>query len=148
MLRTHAAQHVEVAAAALSETEIRTHPHFTGGHAIHQNLFDEFLGRHRRQLRIEAQQSDVVHAQLAQAFELGARQQQARGTFTAGEEFARQGFEAERHRRQAQFPGARQRAADQRLMPTMQAVESSDANHAALRTNGFARDVPEQLAHG
>src|SRR5204862_1330423 len=38
--------------------------------------------------------------------------------------------------------------ADQRLMPTMQAVESSDAYHAALRAEVLARDVPEQLAHG
>jgi hypothetical protein len=38
--------------------------------------------------------------------------------------------------------------ADQRLMPKMQAVESSDAHHAALRANLLALDVPEQLAHG
>jgi hypothetical protein len=30
----------------------------------------------------------------------------------------------------------------------MQAVESSDADHAALRAEVLARDVPEQLAHG
>ena len=71
-----------------------------------------------------------------------------RGQFAAREEFARQGFETEGDRGQAQFARALAGVADQRLMPTMQAVESSDANHAALRAEVLARDVPEQLSHG
>ena len=42
---------------------------------------------------------------------------------------------------------ARTRVADQCLMPAMQAVEGTDANHAALRAKRFALDVTEQPTH-
>jgi hypothetical protein len=60
----HRLQQVDIARAALAEAELRADPHFTRRQAVDQHLADEVLGRHRRQLRVEAQQADAVAAQV------------------------------------------------------------------------------------
>jgi hypothetical protein len=116
----------------MTEAEIRTDPDFARRQPLHQQPPDEVLGRHLRHAGVETQQAHDVHAQRAQALELAARQQQARRRFIAGEELARQRLEAQRHRGHAGGTRALAHAADQRLMPQMEAVEGADANHAAL----------------
>jgi hypothetical protein len=126
-------QQGQVAGAAVAEAELGADPDFAGGQPLHQHPPHEVIRRHRRHGRVEAQQADHVHAQGAQALELGARQRQPRRCLFAPEEFARQRLEAQRHRRQPGGARTRPHVADQRPMPQVEAVEGADANHAALR---------------
>jgi len=111
--------------------------------ALHQAALHEILGTEAGQLAVEAQQADALGTEIAQAFELGARQGQPRRRAMRGEEFARQRLEAHRHRRHAQGLGARQRMAHQRAMAQVQAVEGADADHASVRVQRPALDVSE-----
>jgi hypothetical protein len=141
-------QQGEVAGASLAEAEVRTDPHFARRQAAGQDLTHEVFGRHRGQACIEAQQADQVGAELAQSFELRARQGQARRRIGGGEEFARQRFEAQRDGGQAERTRTRGRVAHQCPMAEMEAVEGADADHAALGAQRPAFDVTEQPAHG
>src|SRR5699024_7199379 len=104
-LAADALQDLEVAPPPLAEAEARAGPDLTGAKVVDQDLLDEFLRRQRGHRLAEAQQANVVRAQLAQPEHLGARGQQARWRLALGEQLTREGFEAQRNGRQSQFAG-------------------------------------------
>lgn len=140
-------QQLEVARAGAAEAEIRAHPDFARMQAIDQQPLHEVLRRKRRDRRVEPQQADRVHTQLAEAVQLAARQLQPRGRRGGREELARQRLEAQRHRRQGQRAGTLDRAGHQRTMAQVQAVEGADAHHAAVGAQRPAVEIAEQIGH-
>ncbi len=141
-------QRGQVAGAAMAEAEPGTDPDLARAQPRDEDLAHEIVRRHRRHARIEPQQADEVRAQRAQAFNLRPHRTQPRRRRVGGEELARQGFETQRRGRQPQGACPRHRMPHQRPMTQMQAVERTDADDAAVVTQGIAGDVAEQPAHG
>ncbi|MNM88432.1 hypothetical protein D3C81_1006490 [compost metagenome] len=146
-LRPHGPQQRDVAATAVAEMELGADPHFTRAEPADQHVAHEVLGGGGGHLGIEAQQADAVHAQLAQGGDLVAGQHQARRWIVLGEELTRQRLERQRHDRNPEHAGAVNRVAHQRPVAQVQAVESTDADHASLREQHPAFDVSKKPAH-
>ena len=136
-----------MAGAAVAKAEIGAHPHFTHVQALHQQAPHELAGLQRGHARVEAQHADGVDAERRERLQLHARQLQARRRHLAGEELARQRLETHGHGRDAQGLGARDGVAHQRAMAHVQAIEGTDAGHAAIRAQRPAVEVAEQSCH-
>ncbi len=146
-LGAHPLQQREIAGAGAAEAEIRADPDFARLQPRDQQALHELFRRQAGERRVEAQQADAIDAQRRESAQLHPRQLQPRRRRTAGEEFARQGFETQRDRRHAEVAGARHRAAHQRAMTDVQAIEGADADHAAVRAQRPAVEVAEQFSH-
>ena len=145
--RAHGLQQCQIAAACMPKAKARAHPHFACVQARHQHRAHKLLRRHLRHRCIEAQQTHAIAAQCAQALGLGTWQHQARWQLRGSEELTRQGFEAEPHCRHTQHPRTRHRVAHQRTMPQVQAIESTDADHAPLWAKRRPGGVAEEVVH-
>lgn len=148
MFGAERAQQGDIAEPAMPEAKAFADPDLANPQARDQQASHEVLGAARGQVSIEPQQAQDIHAHAAEALDASAhRRQPCRSGTTGGEELARQGLEADRHCRHTERGRTGMHAAQQGLMADMQAIEATDAHHAALRAQRPAIEIAEQFRH-
>ena len=137
----------DVARPPLAEAEIGPDPDLAGRQALLQGGAGEFRRRKSGEPAIEAQQADLIRAQLEQPFDLGAGQEQAWRRIGRGEKFPWQRFEAHHQRAAVQLVRAHGHLRQQRLVAAVQAIERAHGDRTAAGRQARAGDIPGESHH-
>src|SRR5690606_28391849 len=102
---------------------------------------------HRRELGVKAHQQQGIDATIPDLFDLAARIVETRQRCRAGKEFAWNRLEADRNRLHTQRIGTLAHAPEQGAMAAMHAIESTNADHTALRRQTGTEAIAKEPEH-
>ena len=135
---TELTQQVDRSGAAVPEPEVLPHHDIGGVQPVDDDVMDEFLGTDLGQRGGERQHQEGVHPEFGDQLGPAAQRGQQGRVAARPDHLGRMRIERHQHRRQAVRPTGRDGLPDQRLMPTMHAVEHADGQHA---TSPARRDL-------